>query len=194
MNKSAVQQRKPLSSVRKHPSELSKETTQLMSLGANHKWDFRILGQAPMPKKPTRLGDWLLVPALEDTSRIPLRTLKRIQAIFAAGIRPHGFVLVHEAPMSLSDSTTASTVKPMTDNNILSSQPLLTSFESIFRTALPIMSSLASIAVACLTLIGVSIIPATIMVGVLLLDPILVVVTEDGYWIEIDRWWNEETA
>jgi hypothetical protein len=33
--------------------------------------------------------------------------------------------------------------------------------------------------------------PALLVVGAVVVDPILVAVTEDGYWVEIDRWWSE---
>jgi hypothetical protein len=84
--------------------ELSGETRQFIALGRQYHWGFRILGQAPIPEEPVWLGDWLLVPAQINSSTIPERTLERIDTIFASGIRPQGFVMVHEAPKVLTSS------------------------------------------------------------------------------------------
>jgi len=73
-----------------------------MELSRTRGWDWPVLGQAPLPSEPVRVGKWLLVPAQDDSSTIPARTLTRIQAIYAAGLRPRGFVLVHEAPLELT--------------------------------------------------------------------------------------------
>src|SRR5687767_14072640 len=92
-------------SVSRHLAPLvSPETQQLVSLGRARGWDFTVLGQAPLPTQPVRLSKWLIVPAEQDTSPIPARALERVQAIYAAGLRPKGFVLVHEAPMALSSA------------------------------------------------------------------------------------------
>ncbi len=191
MNTLDTKQRAALSDVRRNESELSVGTKQLMSLGDHHGWDFRLLGKAPLPDKPTRLGDWLLVPAQEDTSPIPARSIERIQAIFAAGIRPQGFVLVHEAPMLLPPSTTDQRTRQITTAPTFPQQLLPEGFEDLIRATIPVLTTLATIATSILAVTATSIIPATLMVGALLLDPILVAVTEDGHWIEIDRWWNQ---
>ena len=38
------------------------------------------------------------LPAQLDSTHIPARALERVQAIYAVGLRPQGFVVVHEAP------------------------------------------------------------------------------------------------
>ncbi len=194
MNTLATKQRASLSDVRRNESELSMETRQLISLGEHQGWDFRLLGKAPLPDKPIRLGDWLLVPAQEDTSPIPARSIERIQAIFAAGIRPLGFVLVHEAPMLLPASTTDQRTRQIITAPTFPQQLLPEGLEDLIRATIPVLLTLATITTSILTLTAASLIPATLMVGALLLDPILVAVTEDGHWIEIDRWWNQEAT
>jgi hypothetical protein len=49
---------------------------------------------------------------------------------------------------------------------------------------------LGILAVMVISLAAILIVPATLVVGAAVVDPILVAVTEDGYWIEIDRWWS----
>ena len=46
--------------------------------------------------------------------------------------------------------------------------------------------ALAAVAVVA----GALFLPAALVAGVAI-DQMLIAVTEDGYWIEIDRWWNE---
>lgn len=194
MNTLATKQQASSLDIRQNETDFQLETRQLISLGDHHGWDFRLLGKAPMPNKPMRLGDWLLVPAQEDTSPIPARSIERIQAIFAAGIRPQGFVLVHEAPMLLPASTTGQRTRQIMTAPTFPQQLLPEGFEDLIRATIPVLTTLATIATSILAVTATSIIPATLMVGALLLDPILVAVTEDGYWIEIDHWWNKDAT
>ena len=57
-------------------------------------------------------------------------------------------------------------------------------------SVLAAVTGVAVLAVAALSLAAVMVVPALLVMGAVLLDPILVVVTEDGYWVEIDRWWD----
>lgn len=163
----------------------SAETRQLMSLAEELKWNSQVLGRAPMPDEPVRLGDWLLTPATADSTPIPERAWERIQAIFAAGIRPQGFVLVHEAPMLLPDVAKVPTNEKPQPRPPASVGPAL-------GAGLASASGLAAMAVAALAFVAL-LLPLAVMAGALTLDPILVAVTEDGYWVEIDRW-NIEAA
>ena len=53
------------------------------------------------------------------------------------------------------------------------------------KVALSFLAGALTLAVS----IGSTVIPAFFLMGAALLDPILITVTEDDYWIEIDRWW-----
>ena len=82
--------------------QVSPHVQEVMDIGHENFWQFAILGYAPMPKEHIRLGDWLVVPAEQDNSEIPDRAMERVQTLFNSGIRPKGFVVVHEAPMLLA--------------------------------------------------------------------------------------------
>ena len=82
------------------PNPLSTQSGQMVSLGRRNGWGFQHLGYAELPERPVRLQDWLLVPANQDSTPVPPRTLERIKAIYLAGFRPKGFVVVHEAHKS----------------------------------------------------------------------------------------------
>ncbi len=190
MNTLATNHRSLPSETAKHQLLPLQETKELMSLAKEHRWGFQVLGNAPMPEQPVRLGDWLLVPALFDSSPILSRALERIQAIFAAGIRPQGFVLVHEAPMLISAPAETQVTERNAALNFLdhSVSPRPADFAALFGAGIAAASGLAAMAIGALTLLATLALPVTLMAGALLLDPILVVVTKDGYWVEIDRW------
>jgi len=161
----------------------SPRVSELMSLGSGESWDFAVLGQAPMPTRPVRLKDWLIVPAEQDSSDIPVETLARIGTIFAAGIRPKGFVLVHEAPMLLPSPEGAQAQAPgaqwMLDPQ--TTQKAIETFSLGTITLAKVMAGAVAFVAA--------LIPAAFLTGAALIDPILIAVTEDDYWVEIDRWW-----
>jgi len=152
------------------------ETFKLVQFGQRRGWDVAVLGQAPMLAEPIRLKDWLLVPAQEDTSRLPYRAYNRIQTLFVAGIRPQGFVVVHEAPRQLP-------------SGIPTQQPPL--YMPMQSDLLPALSAFGKVAASVLTaaaaVTGMALM-SSMFVGLALLDPVLIAVTNENYWVEIDRW------
>ena len=152
------------------------ETAKLISYGLSRGWPLAILGVAPMLEEPIRLKEWLLVPAHQDTSQIPPRALNRVQALFAAGIRPQGFVIVHEAPRALPSGESPHKTAPLPIGNI--------EFEDAAVNIGKAIGALAAFAIAATGIVLMS----GLAVGVVILDPILIAVTQDNYWVEIDRW------
>jgi len=146
------------------------QAQQFLSLGDQLGWHTEVLGKAPMLVEPVRLQDWLLVPAHEDTTELPRRTIKRIQTIYMQGLRPQGFVVVHEAPMQLAAP------EPATQKN------RTLEWEGGGKVIGAIFKILGVVA------LGGMLLPLGLLAGLVMLDPILVAVTQDGYWIEIDRW------
>ena len=156
------------------PPAPSPEAAELLAVGRRHLWSFQVLGQAPMLQESVRLGDWLLVPAQRDSTPLPPRAVARIAAIFASGARPQGFVLVHESPMLLKAPREAP------------QQPKVAAVPA-GSTGGDVLSALGS----ALTAIVTTILPMFFLAAAAIVDPILVAVTEDNYWIEIDRWDTE---
>ena len=146
------------------------QAQQFLALGDRMGWQTQVIGQAPMLKEAVRLQDWMLVPAHEDTTPLPPRTMRRIKTIFTQGLRPQGFVMVHEAPMQLMAP------KPV----IVEKSPM--EWEGVGK-AVGVIAKVIGV-----MLLGSMLLPFGLLAGLVMLDPILVVVTEDGYWIEIDRW------
>ena len=145
------------------------QAQQFLALGDLMGWHPQLIGKAPMLEKPVRLQDWMLVPAQDDTTEIPQRTLKRIQTIYSQGLRPQGFVVVHEAPMQLAAPKPEPVPKPEIQRTPFDLSKGVEIFVRVLGTLL----------------MGTALLPLGLL---MVLDPIMVAVTEDGYWIEIDRW------
>lgn len=171
----------------------SPETESILALGRENSWNFTVLGQAPMPVEPTRLGNWLISPAHLDSSPLPESTSARVQAIFTAGLRPKGFVMVHEAPLLLGSGK-------KTDPKQLRLPLLPQGMRTALKVAgyglggiaamLALFSGLLVVGFLAAVIAVIVLLPASMLAGVAVLDPILVAVTADDYWIEIDRWEN----
>jgi hypothetical protein len=170
--------------IRRTPTFVSPDTQCLLTIGKQRDWDFVVLGQAPLPLQKVQLGDWLVVPADQDDSHIPIRAWERVHAIYEAGLRPKGFVLVHELPKSLPGQVET---RPREFSLSPTMKMVLTVCGIIL--ALPVIAGgLVLIATAVAGLLAVLFLSALLLAGLAGLDPILVAVTSDDCWIEIDRW------
>lgn len=157
----------------------SQPAESLVALGRANGWQFAVLGIAPMPTETILLPEWEIVPAHLDNSHIPSRALERIRAIYEAGYRPKGFVVAHEQPREATSMPVVSIASQ--------TQELVFDVDQVLQVSGTLIKA---IAVATAGLMGV-ILPAIFAIGsAVLLDPILVAVTEDNVWVEIDRWWD----
>lgn len=169
----------------------SPNTKKFVELGDQRGWDFFVLGQAPFPNEPARLGDWLIVPAHQDSSLIPPRAYERVQSIYAAGLRPKGFIVVHEAPKLLAPPPQQNQEKIRF--GIL--QPKHKKILKYIGSALGVIGIATAavfgvilLALAAIVIASALLVPAALIATLVVVDPILIAVTEDDYWIEIDRW------
>jgi hypothetical protein len=104
-------------------------------------------------------------------------------------LRPRGFVVVHEAP-KLLPAPVGHAPRP------LDLAPISTQIKSGLKVAGAALgvtaAALAGVSVAAVLVVGFLALAAlavpVLAVGAVVVDPILVAVTEDGWWIEIDRW------
>ena len=165
----------------KMPAELilGAQTKQLLTIGEQNKWDCQIIGQAPMLTKTVRVRDYLLVPAQFDSTPLPDHAMERVRCLFEAGIRPQGFVLVHEAPLQLKAPKPVEKSKVKKDN-----------LGKIGGAALGLGVLTGSLvaAVGVVILGSLLILPAGLLAAAVIIDPILIAVMPDDSWVEIDRW------
>lgn len=155
------------------------DTQRLLMVAQENHWSTQVLGKAPMLCQPVRIKKWLLVPATMDSTALPDKTMQCLHIIYEEGIRPQGFVMVHEAPMQLKGS--ADPQKPKLDKEVL---------RKVGGAALGlgILSGSLVVAAGIAVLGSLLILPAGLLAAVALIDPILVAVMPDSTWVEIDRW------
>ena len=156
------------------------DAQQLISFGKLKGWAVGILGKAPMPTESVKKGDWLIVPAHLDKSLIPVRARKRVQALRDAGLHPVGYVLVHEIPKTLPID-----IHKISEENISKGKSALKAISGVIGTVALVTGALTLFVIAAGVLI-----PGALITTALLIDPILVAVSTDNQWVEIDRWWD----
>lgn len=165
------------------------DTEKLLALGRRQGWNSVIVGRGPLPKEAFRHGDWVVVPIEQDSSEIPQRALERVQEVFGAGIRPRGFVLAHEAPAYLlpgrieEPPSVRERISELKDGVSEAGKAIAGPAGEIAQ-ALAKAAGVAFSGVAALFLLA----PAVVLGLAIGLDPILVAVMEDGYWVAIDQW------
>jgi len=170
---------------------VSPEAGAIVGFGNRRAWNFRLMGRAPLPTHPVFANGWWLVPVEQDTSLIPRRAVERVQAVYQAGLRPRGFIVAHEAPKLLAGAAKpqqqASSFEPVAKlKDLLTARRL----GAVATAALAVL--VGPLLVKLLVALVVGIVSALalpiLLVGVVLVDPVLIAVTEDGCWVEIDRW------
>lgn len=191
--------------------QLSRQAQQLVDVGRQNAWEFLVLGRAPMPTEVIQLTDWDIVPIGLDQSPIPDEAMERVRAVHAAGLRFQGFVVVHEKPKALPAPQpnvidgNYQVVRPKQDWHV--SEQVLTGLKKIavgigVAAAGIVVTGVVVVAVINTLLLVLNILmvsaPVLVMLAALILapalglDPVLVAVTEDGTWIELYRWIEEE--
>jgi hypothetical protein len=166
--------------------EMSCKTKALIALGESQGWEFPVLGIAPMPHHTVHINNWMIVPAHLDKTPLPPMALDRMNAIFESGLSPKGWVIVHEAPKLLP-----SNVEPNEQQNTVWISPQTRQrAKQLMKVSGGILGAIAlgtgalTLAIAAIALF----LPATLIAGAIILDPILIAVMEDGCWVEIFRW------
>jgi hypothetical protein len=142
------------------------------------------MGTAPVPSGPVIVGKWLLVPEHMDESILPISAAQKIQAIRVGGLQPRGYVIAHEVPeekgefekRGLDTQKSSEEPRPTTPG---SDSKVDDSGGGLLKGVRSILSKLPII------------LPALFIGSLLLLDPILIAITDDYRWVEIERWREE---
>jgi hypothetical protein len=140
----------------------------------------RILGQSMVPAFPQLVGNWWLEP-LGPSTILPERARRRLQAVLTAGVIPRAVVVFHELSGTPPARFSAIRRRAMAAARTL--PPMAIAVERSALRLLPVLGWLVTAAVRAL-LCGL----AAVVAALVLIDPCLVVVTEDGWWLEVDRW------
>lgn len=158
---------------------------EMMDLAYEHKWQFPILGVAPIPKTAILFNRWWLVPLAEDHSQIPARSVARVRAIYEAGIRPKAFVIAHEVPLQLRAPANVPKISPLE----FWAQRLAAHSISALKIVGHVLTKFVLPATAAV--LGMTLSAMVGLANVALADPCLIAVTDDNIWIQIDYWMAE---
>jgi hypothetical protein len=199
---------------RDHPSRSSTLAPAPLAAVLDHQdlidFPLRVVGRSTAPVVPQQVGDWWLEPITVD-AELPLRARLRLDALLALGLEPKAVALFHEISetgqqpgLSIFPAPLSSLLKAGRQSGARFSRwaqqslPVITDrlSDAARRHGPPLVRTLAHLTVraAGLAALGLSVFAIAALgliataLGAALADPCLIVVTADGYWIEIDRW------
>jgi len=154
----------------------------------------KLLGHSRAEIVPHQVGRWWLEPLATD-SELPSRARKRLQAVRATDLPIKAVVLFHEIPTTTPPApASAAAMIGRCGRWVDQELPIIANGAVAHaRRVAPVLGAAArvavSIAAAGLAASAVAISAVTLAaLSAALADPCLVVVTDDGWWIEIDRW------
>jgi hypothetical protein len=140
----------------------------------------RVLGQSMAPVIPQQVGNWWLEP-LGPATLLPARAQRRLHAVVSAGVVPRAVVVLHE--LLPTPPARSSAIRRHAVAAARALPPMAAAVERSALRLLPVLGWLLVAAVRVL-LCGLAAVAAALVP----VDPCLVVVTEDGWWLEVDRW------
>jgi len=162
----------------------------------------RVLGQSDAAIVPQRVGNWWMEPLSKETE-LPPRARQRLQSFLTTGVTPKAIVVFHEIPTAPHEPSRSARIATRLHRFANQELPPIVQGvqERVQQTAPVVGRGVLRVASAALPVIGIA---GVVLVGAMGLlaasalsvlaaavtDPCLVVVTEDGQWIEIDRWYS----
>lgn len=141
---------------------ISYEARKAVQVGYDNHWRFRVVGQGDVPEKSYYKDEWIF-----DPVEAPVVAQDRLSALRRSGVQIKGFVIAHEAPRLLSAPA------PKTDFKVASTPDILPD----------VGTAIGKIATGLLWVF-------LFIFQVALLDPALIVVLEDGTWLEVMTWYE----
>ena len=175
----------------------SPQVREMIEVGREHRWRFQPMGRAHVPTKPVYARDWVVVPIDEDTSQIPDVSLERVRALFEAGVRPKAFVIAHETPRVLAAPPGSARVpaQPAIDwpklreDAAQRAKKLAERLPDLEVVGPVLLQGAKVVGIAVAVMVAVPLLLVGAVGALALADPVLIAVTEDDYWVEIDRWY-----
>jgi hypothetical protein len=177
------------------PVGLLEPTPLRLTLERADTLDFALkpIGRSSASVIPQLVGDWWVQPLTPETY-LPARAEARLNQVFEAGIKPKAVVVFYELPGKAEPSKVSQVGQQVGQQ--------LSRFASVDVPAAALRAGqlakqhgpgvlrMAAIG-AGVVLTGMGLIAlAGITAAVSVTDPCLVIVTEDGYWLEVDRWYH----
>lgn len=162
---------------------------KFMELSHELKWGTRILGIAPIPEAPVFVKDSMIVPSGQDNSPIPDRAMERVKAMYARGIYPKAFLVVHEAPQELAAPANApkGSLLEFWIKRLGSASLPIIKVAGIMIAAVVIPAVVAVFGIGLLAMVGLA---TAVMVDPALIAAIEIEGDEQGrcLWLLVDNW------
>lgn len=149
-------------------TQITRTASQAILVGRRYHWRFRVVGFGEAPEKPVYQSGWWL----ETIPEAPRMAQDRLLALKRANIPVKHIVIAHEAPKLLANP------EPKKDFKIT---PILSEIGKVLGVL-----TLASAAAAASAIVA----PLFLLLSVVLVDPALIVILEDGTWIEVATWYE----
>ncbi len=181
----------------------SAQAQAVLTLMGNLNLPAQYLGRAPMPTEIVELEDWTIKPWLLDDTALPPVAWKPVVALGEAGIKPLGYVILHEKvkkPEVAQLPPPSKPAKPPIDWPAAWAK-----VREVGVAATPMLlaaaKTTAEVAVAAVKVMAVgTVMMLGLVATVLAADPVLVVVMAPDpddpnqlpIWLELARWWDEE--
>lgn len=177
--------------------KISNDTNQVLTLAQEKHWRVKVMEQEGLIAAPVFNDGWWYAPIYKPDSTIPPEALRRVDTILKSGIRPQGMIVGYEIPVEVptqkeiewepmvetySQPTIRRTYRPVRCPPEV--MPVHITKEQV-ETALKVLTGLA-VVTAIVTLTALSILAQALAMA----DPVLIMVMEDGKWIEIARWYD----
>ena len=148
----------------------SNETKKVIALAKTLHWGLRVVGTEPMISSPEYRNGWWFVPVSEDKTIIPKKAWERVATMQLLDFKIQGMIVAHEAPKLLTAPKIAEfPPKPVEIDWI--------GFGKVLKRGLVILGQMMFV-LFCFTGMGL----------VMMVDPALIVVLDDGKWVEVYRW------
>ena len=156
----------------------------------------RVVGQSHAPIVPQRVGNWWLEPYTGRTP-LPPRAAQRLERLLAHGVQPKAVVLFHEIPATRPTAPAAPWTRTYARLQLWQAQTLPVLVDravTMARAHGPMVGRLAlQVGGVMIAVLGVTLTVSLQFAGAALAaaisDPCLVIVLEDGSWLEVDRWY-----
>src|SRR5687768_14066312 len=145
---------------------ITPEARKAILVGRSNHWRFRVLGQGDMPAESFYKDQWVFEPHT-TVPNIPKEGYPMLDALRRSGVHFKGYVIAHEAPRLLAAPKEAPKPDVKKTPDIL---PATQNFD-FFVMLLPLIFEL--------------------LFRVVLLDPALIVVLEDGTWLQVMTWYED---
>ena len=148
-------------------SELAQE---VIAIGRKNHWRFRVIGYGEAPTETVYQSGWSLT-TLPEAPRI---AQDRLFALKAAGVGVKALIIAHELPNFVVGP------EPKSDFNF---EPILSGLTKIAKgVGIVALATTATVAIAAAAAI---VAPILLIFTAVLVDPAIIIICEDGTWVEI---------